>query len=371
MRKEFRMGEFFAGPGGMALGARFAARDVSSESDSDISLVHEWANDFDSDTEATYRANIGPRRFISGDVRDIDAEDDLSFVDGFAFGFPCNDFSTVGEHRGLDGEFGPLYKQGVKVLRTHGPKWFVAENVTGLKSSNGGRALDQILDAMASAGKYGYNLFPHVYRFDEYGVPQKRRRIIIVGIRGDLDETFRIPAPTTKGAPPSVEEAFSDIPKDAPNHQLPRHRQTVIERLKLIGPGENAFNAKLLQGDEELRLNVKGATLSSIYRRLEADKPSYTVTGSGGGGTHIYHWLEPRALTNRERARLQTFPNDFRFHGGAASVRKQVGMAVPVEGARAILQALFRTFLKLPYDGVEANMRRVTAKPQSASLVRS
>lgn len=364
MTSNFRMGEFFSGPGGMALGARIAAQNLG------IELVHTWANDFHTDTAETYRRNIQPAEFLEGDVNDIDIQS-LEQVDGFAFGFPCNDFSTVGEHRGLDGKFGPLYEQGVNVLSAHEPAWFVAENVTGLKSSNGGRALEQILDAMASAGKYGYNLVPHVYSFDEYGVPQKRRRIIIVGIRGDRGEAFRVPAPTTRDFPQTVEEAFADIPLNAPNHEMPRHQQTVIERLKLIGPGENAFNAKLLQGDDDLRLNVKGATLSNIYRRLEADKPSYTVTGSGGGGTHIYHWLEPRALTNRERARLQTFPNYFKFHGGSASVRKQVGMAVPVEGARVIFQALFLTFQHSSYDSVEANMNPVAAKPQGASLVRS
>ncbi|GAA3063537.1 MULTISPECIES: DNA (cytosine-5-)-methyltransferase [Actinomycetes] len=354
------MGEFFSGPGGMALGARQAAEHVSRSLGTSISLTHQWANDFHPDTEKTYRANIRPKEFISGDVRSIDPKS-LVRVDGFAFGFPCNDFSTIGEHRGLDGKFGPLYKQGVQVLETHQPKWFVAENVTGLASSNGGRALQQILEAMASAGEHGYTLVPHVYRFEEYGVPQKRRRIIIVGIRGDLKEEFRVPAPTTRDFPISVAEAFSDIPADAPNNELPRHNQTVVERLKLIAPGENAFNAKLLQGDEGLRLNVKGATLSNIYRRLEADKPSYTVTGSGGGGTHIYHWEEPRALTNRERARLQTFPNDFRFRGGPASVRKQIGMAVPVKGAKAIFEALFKTFLHVPYDDVDANMATVPA----------
>ena len=91
-------------------------------------------------------------------------------------------------------------------------------------------------------------------------------------------------------------------------------------------PGENAWNSSL---PKHLQLNVKGAKLSQIYRRLYPDRPAYTITGSGGGGTHGYHWSEPRALTNRERARLQTFPDDFVFKGGRGSVRKQIGMAVP------------------------------------------
>lgn len=105
-----------------------------------------------------------------------------------------------------------------------------------------------------------------------------------------------------------------------------------------------------------LRLNVKGARLSQIYRRLDSNKPAYTITGSGGGGTHVYHWSENRALTNRERARLQTFPDDFVFCGSKESVRKQIGMAVPCDGAQVILEALLKTFEGKNYDSVEPSV---------------
>lgn len=105
--------------------------------------------------------------------------------------------------------------------------------------------------------------------------------------------------------------------------------------MSYIKPGENAFTADL---PERLRLNVKGAKISQIYKRLDPNKPAYTVTGSGGGGTHIYHYAEPRALTNRERARLQTFPDTYIFEGSKESVRKQIGMAVPSKGAKVILK---------------------------------
>jgi DNA (cytosine-5)-methyltransferase 1 len=133
----------------------------------------------------------------------------------------------------------------------------------------------------------------------------------------------------------------------------------VIERLKLIKPGQNAFNADL---PPELRLNVKGAQISQIYRRLDPAKPSYTITGSGGGGTHVYHWEEPRALTNRERARLQTFPDDFVFEGSKENVRKQIGMAVPVEGAQIVFEALFKSFAGIPYSIVPSNLDKAIAK---------
>src|SRR5699024_4387229 len=125
------------------------------------------------------------------------------------------------------------------------------------------------------------------------------------------------------------------------NNERTMHSQSVIARLEAIPAGKNAFNTHF--DDDALRLNVKGATLSNIYRRLKANDPSYTVTGSGGGGTPMYHWKEPRALTNRERARLQTFTDNFEFLGSRPSVRRQIGMAVPPDGAQVVIEAMLRT----------------------------
>ncbi len=119
-----------------------------------------------------------------------------------------------------------------------------------------------------------------------------------------------------------------------------------------IRPGENAWNANI---PPELRLNVKSAKLSQIYKRLHPDRPSYTITGSGGGGTHAYHWSENRALTNRERARLQTFPDNFEFLGPKERVRRQIGMAVPPEVARIIIEAILKTFAGIEYDSVPSD----------------
>lgn len=358
---KFAMGELFSGPGGIALGAHVAAATVGVE------LRHTWANDYDVSTCETYRQNIpGATRdsVICGDVRDLRV-DELAPIDGFAFGFPCNDYSLVGEGRGLSGEFGPLYQHGIDVLDHHQPSWFVAENVTGLKSSNGGRDFAQILAAFQDAGP-GYVITPHLYKFEQYGVPQRRHRIIIVGIAKGIDVEFRVPAPThlDRSSWKSAREALANIPGTVPNQERTRQSATVQERLAYIEPGQNAFNAAL---PEHLKLNVKGATLSQIYRRLHPDRPSYTITGSGGGGTHGYHWEELRALTNRERARIQTFPDTFRFFGSRESIRRQVGMAVPPEGAQLIFEALFRTLLGVPYEWAPANLspegKPVTRQP--------
>lgn len=347
----FRLGELFCGPGGLA----YAAKNAISK-DGKFSIAHGWANDYDEDTCNTYRYNIcpdAPDSVIWHDVRTLDI-DSLPEIDALAFGFPCNDFSVVGEQKGFDGTFGPLYTYGIKVLKKHHPKWFLAENVGGLKSANNGKAFKKIIDDMKSCG---YKVYPHLYCFENYGVPQARHRYIIVGIRDDIDVTFY---------PPST-EPYKDIdntcgtaltvppiPADAYNNEPTKMSKAVVERLSYIKMGENAFTADL---PDELKLNVRGAKISQIYKRLHKDKPAYTVTGSGGGGTHIYHWSENRALTNRERARLQTFPDTYYFQGSKESVRKQIGMAVPPAGAKVIFEAILNTFAGIEYPHTECNVK--------------
>lgn len=351
----YKLGELFCGPGGIALGAHNAI--VHTEQDT-FRIEHAWANDYDAETCATYIHNICPQHpdsVICADVRTLDLNrlQAISAIDGFAFGFPCNDFSLVGEQKGLHGGFGPLYTYGVKVINMFNPLWFIAENVSGLQSSNDGLAFKQIIHSLQHAGK-GYTLTVHHYHFEDYGVPQNRHRIIIVGIRSDLGIQFAVPAPTHKNCPVSVAEALAHIPPEAKNQEYTTQSTQVVERLKHIKPGQNAWNANL---PPHLQLNVKGAKLSQIYRRLEADKPAYTITGSGGGGTHVYHWQEHRALTNRERARIQTFPDSYEFLGSKESVRKQIGMAVPPRGAQVIFEAILNTFAGISYPSIEANIK--------------
>ena len=343
----FRLGELFCGPGGLAWGAMNARIE-----DPNFTIEHAWANDFDENTCQTYRRNICPdypESCICEDVHKLDITQ-LGPIDALAFGFPCNDFSVVGEQKGFDGIYGPLYSYGVQVLNLYHPQWFLAENVGGLSSANEGSAFQIIMRDLQAAG---YRIYPNLYRFENYGIPQARHRIIIVGIREDLPFEFRIPAPTNRIV--TCRQAIENppIPANAPNNEATRQSPRVIERLNHILPGQNAFTADL---PEHLQLHVRGAKISQIYKRLDPNKPAYTVTGSGGGGTHIYHWAEPRALTNRERARLQTFPDNYVFEGSKESVRKQIGMAVPCQGARLIFEAILKTFAGIEYDYVEPNL---------------
>ena len=330
VKKNYKLGELFCGAGGFALGASMANWQGNS-------FHHVWAIDNNQDACETFRNNIhiSKKKVICQNVELLDFNK-LDSIDGLLFGFPCNDFSIVGEHKGLNGIYGNLYSYGVHALRHFKPLFFVAENVGGLQTANNKSAMPIIEESFV---KEGYTVSSHLYKFEEYGVPQRRRRIIFIGFRKDLHIKYTIPSPQKKMI--TVKEAIQDIPKNADNHEYTKQHPRVVERLKYIKPGENVFTADL---PKHLRLNMKSdAKISQIYKRLRPNSLSYTITGSGGGGTHVYHWKEPRALTNRERARLQTFPDSFVFKGAKESVRKQIGMAIPPKGIAVILKQILKT----------------------------
>ncbi|MDZ8118202.1 DNA cytosine methyltransferase [Pontiella agarivorans] len=398
---KYKLAELFCGPGGLGSAAKKSI--VKTKSGNVFSIDPIWANDIDRDTCDTYLKNIHgidpdeplkkkDEQVICGDVRKVDFEQDVPDFDALAFGFPCNDFSIVGEQKGVDGSYGPLYTNGVKAINAKNPDWFLAENVGGLRNANDGQAFIKILCDLIEAGK-GYNLSAHLYKFEKYGVPQTRHRVIIIGIRKDLEKKFIVPAITTE-SPVSAKEALESppIPEDAPNQELTRQSTAVVERLKMLPPDKNAWfidelrtldddssgkealvsfyknhpeiiakvpdvdfsdNQSIREKLDAVRLNVKSARMSQIYRRLDPSRPAYTITGSGGGGTHGYHWAKDRALTNRERARIQTFDDDHFFCGSKESIRKQIGMAVPPKGAKVIFEAVLKTMAGESYSEVK------------------
>lgn len=350
---QFRLGELFCGPGGIACGAHRAQSD-----DGKYGIVHAWSSDYDPDTCATYAHNIcggDSSTVYCEDVRSLNIEK-LGPIDAFAYGFPCNSFSNVGEHQGIENEkFGQLYTYGVDILKKYQPMWFMAENVSGLKSAGAGQHFKLILSDLEAAG---YELVSHMYKFEQYGVPQTRHRVIIIGIRKDLAAQgikFRVPSPEPyKNCDISARTALAGIPEDAPNNEKRNLQETVRRRLSYIKPGQNVWQAENLPPELEIKTRTK---ISQVYRKLDPDKPSYTVTAAGGGGTFMYHWSdEQRELTNRERARIQTFPDDYEFIGKYSSVRKQIGMAVPPRGAEIIFRAVLNTFAGIEYPSIAPSM---------------
>ncbi len=402
--------ELFCGPGGLAVGAKESSIQSNGEK---YEIEPVWANDLDLETCETYSLNIhgAPLAMNVGCVNPGNVSDYVStFKDihfnALAFGFPCNDFSNVGETKGFEGSFGPLYTYGVRAINAGKPEWFLAENVGGLRGANEGSAFKKIIHDLENSGENGYHLTAHLFKFEQYGVPQARHRIIIVGYRNDLNLKFSVPAPThetpSKYVTAKLAITTPPIKDSTANHVLTKQSQRVIDRLMCIPPGENAWYLDKLvnMSDQELKaevsqiptfkqafpnsktareirdviekvkLNVNSARMSHIYKRLDPNRPSYTVTGSGGGGTHVYHWEEPRALTNRERARIQTFPDNFEFIGSKESVRKQIGMAVPPIGAKAIFSAVLKTCAGKSYKSVEPNLYQTDTKPLELRVAR-
>lgn len=335
----------FSGCGGMDLGAEQSGR---------ARVV--WAIDNEHWAVETYRRNLGPH-IVEADITETAVP--AVPCDILLAGPPCQDYSTLWNHDGLITARGNLFRQVARYLDELQPAAFVLENVQGLLSANRGVAWTLVRHALKApssvvGGKsrrrrpgVHYDVSAQVIDMADLGVPQHRERLIVIGIRRDLGERPPvIPAPTA-GNPITVAEALDRIPlpADAPNHETGLDSADVIERLKLIGPGENY---EVIPADHPLA--VKGL-ISHVYRRLDPDKPSYTVIAGGGGGTHGYHHIEPRRLSNREKARLQGFRDNFVFEHGcgpgasrAASmyprVRRQVGNAVPPPAAALIVGAV-------------------------------
>jgi DNA (cytosine-5)-methyltransferase 1 len=303
-----------------------------------------WANDFDHWACETFKKNIGDV-IVEGDIEQIDPYDNTSIPDCDIVlgGFPCQDFSMIWKRPGLDGERGNLYKSFLRVVDAKKPKVFVAENVKGLLTANNKKAIKQIVSDFEKIAP-GYNVKVKLYNFADYGVAQLRERILIVGIRSDIDIDFEHPEPThsakNEDLLPHVTagQALANIPSDAKNMEQQKLSPKTVEKLKLISAGGNFTDIP-----KDHPLYVKGM-ISHVYRRIHPDQPSKTIIAAGGGGTWGYHYPEPRSLNNRERARLQSFPDNFEFVGTMSQVRKQIGNAVPPQGVRELAKTLKKIF---------------------------
>lgn len=244
-------------------------------------------------------------------------------LDVFLGGFPCVTFSVVGKQKGIQDDIsGQLYESYAKYLEHLQPKVFVAENVKGILSANKGEAVKIIKERFELDG---YTLKIFLVNFADFGVPQLRERVLFIGVKKDLNIEFIPPEFVTKGSHITSKEAFEKLPKNCKHMEALKVSEKVVTRLKHIKEGGNYKDV------ENTQYAVKGL-MSNIYRRLDSEKPAYTVIASGGGGTWGYHYKEPRPLTNRERARLQGFPDDFDFQGSTTEVRRQIGNAVPPVG---------------------------------------
>ena len=347
--KRYAAVSLFSGCGGMDLGAE----------QSDRARVV-WAIDNEHWAVETYRRNLG-KHIVEGDITETPVPDVP--CDILLAGPPCQDYSTLWNHDGLITARGNLFRQVARYLDVLQPAAFVLENVPGLLSANRGVAWTLVRHALKSPSSFAvprpkrnrgpgvhYDISAQVVDMADLGVPQHRERLIVLGVRRDLGVRPPIIPTPFQGSPRTVREVLDahPLPEDAPNHERGQDSPDVVERLKLIPPGSNY---EVIPAGHPLA--VKGL-ISHVYRRLDPDKPSYTVIAGGGGGTHGYHHVEPRRLSNREKARLQGFPDDFVFEFGTdprdrrsayPRVRRQVGNAVPPPAAELIVGALAEVLL--------------------------
>ena len=311
----------FSGCGGMDLGFVMAGFDIL------------WANDINQYACETYSHNIG-NHIICDSIDNVDYKKlpDSDIVIG---GFPCQDFSMLWKRNGINTERGNLYKNFVDIVSIKNPKVFVAENVKGILTANKKQAIKRIIEDFSQTGKYGYDVQINLVNFADYGVPQLRERVLIIGIRKDLKKTFNLPEKTNSPENyVSSKTALAGVEKVKFNNEHQNIKKNTIEKLKLIPPGGNFTDIP-----KDSPYYVKGM-ISHVYRRLDPNKPSTTIIAAGGGGTWGYHYKEPRPLTNRERARLFGYPDSFEFKGSITEVRRQIGNSVPPIGVLPFAQAI-------------------------------
>ncbi len=322
--------DLFAGAGGMSSGFNSAGYRV-------VAAIENWDV-----AAASFRAAHPSAAVIVAPVETVSGRRLLrsaGLVRGECFvmvgGPPCPPYSSLSASRLTEDGRKELWREYLRLVDAVLPKWVVIENVPGLLSN--GDAIGGIRSAFLAMG---YAVDARVLDAVDFGAPQFRRRAVIIGRRGG--GAIRFPEPTygdgrlpymTAGnalnAPMDAETTAAEIPALSP---------LAVERLSYIRQGESVWDAMPRLPDH---LKIKGSGFpSSIYRRLSPGEPSYTVVGNGGGGTLIYHWRDDRALSNRERARLQGFADNHGFHGSSVDVRAQIGNAVPPPLARAIALAL-------------------------------
>ncbi|MEG4440718.1 DNA cytosine methyltransferase [Microcoleus sp. AT9_B5] len=346
--KKPRLISLFSGCGGMDLPFHQAGFEVV------------WAIDSNKYACKTFSRNIADV-IINDSIENIDIAQ-VPEAEICIGGFPCQDFSLIWKRPGLEGTRGNLYTYFLDFVNKKKPKAFVAENVKGLLSANNYQAIKQIISDFESIAP-GYLVKPKLYNFADYGVPQFRQRVLLVGIRMDTGFNFVHPQPeygiNRKNPYRTAGEALKNVETVIDNNKHHKIHSRTVEILNRIKPGGNFSDIP-----KDSPYYVKGM-ISHVYRRIHPDKPSSTIIAGGGGGTWGYHYLEPRSLTNRERARLQTFPDNFVFEGSTTEVRRQIGNAVPPEGIAAVVEALIPLFKG---DYPQVDLYEMSKKLQGMSI---
>lgn len=362
--------DLFSGCGGMSLGFQMAG-------------IHSiLASDIDENCEKTFRRNFIDIPFLCKDIIQIQKDEIDKLINGIIpdiiiGGPPCQGFSLANKNRNKVAEDprNKLFYHFVKFINWYSPKAFVMENVKGLLSMQNGKVIETIVNEFSSAGS-GYNVAVKILKASDFGVPQQRERVIIIGIRKDLNIFPSFPAPHCT-EPISVDMAISDLPQISAgegedimtypmppqneyqiwmrqkssvvrNHISMKHTKRIIERFHAIKCGQSLIDVWETHGSVKRGQPTEKSTIKFAQnnQRMFGDRPAPTIAASFQ--SNFIHPHLDRNLTAREGARLQSFPDDFVFEGmrtkmsweHGLSQYQQIGNAVPVLLAYAIAKNL-------------------------------
>lgn len=330
--QEYKVVSLFSGCGGLDLGIEGGFYYLGNYyAKTPFHII--WANDINEKATLTQRLNFPNTKVICQDItkvlsNDLDIQssifdDDLKLptsADIVIGGFPCQDFSLAGKRQGLLVQRGKLYQSMAKVIELLSPKVFLAENVKGLISWENGLAINTIINDFS---KLGYTVQYKLFNTADYGVPQIRERVIIVGIRNDINANIEWPKPThsadgTHLAPwLTIKDAICDLEDENKLNSLPNNGYS---------------KAKLFEGKQ-------GNTIT------KADRPAPTMRAEHHGNIE-FHYSLPRRLSAREAARIQTFPDNFVFVKSTSDAYRQIGNAVPPVFAWHLSQMLKKILVK-------------------------
>lgn len=318
----------FSGAGGLDLGFVRAGFDIA------------MANEFDKKIWATYEKNH-KAPLIKGDIRDIKESDFPNEVDGIIGGPPCQSWSEAGALRGIDDERGQLFFDYIRILRDKQPKFFLAENVSGMLANRHSEAVQNIVSRFEECG---YDVTIDLVNAADYGVPQDRKRVFYIGFRKDLNIKFKFPEPTTPlpeqkktlrdAIGDLVDTAVPALPKNKTNGALkiPNHEYFVgaystifMSRNRVRSWDQQAFTVQA--SGRQCQLHPQAPEMILVEKNKRIFVP---------GKEHLY-----RRLTVRECARIQGFPDDFEFiYSDVDTGYKMIGNAVPVDLAYIIAKSI-------------------------------
>jgi DNA (cytosine-5)-methyltransferase 1 len=290
-------------------------------------------NDVDKHCCNTLRQNHPGCAIKQGSFCDVDFSKYSGSIDVLMGGVPCQSFSQAGQRKGFSDERGNLFLEFLSLIDTVSPKVFLIENVKGLVTHDNGKTMDKIMNELNDKK---YNVKWKVLNSNDYGVPQNRKRLIIVGVRTDIKAEYAFPEPETYK--PVLRDALVDVP-ESEGHEYSGRKKEI---LAMVPEGGCWVDLPVdVQKEYMKKSYYSGGGKRGIAKRLDRNKPCLTLTTSPcQKQTEKCHPTETRPLSVREYARIQTFPDTYSFSGSIANKYKQIGNAVPVKLAEHLAESI-------------------------------